>query len=188
MKLCWTTSWHLWMSAKKDKFIVVSVTPDSACQLHIACRASASVAPGRSIEIVSMTTFSRRMSRRFECAGHLAIASRSFIWRILLLLNEDTTSAISSFIWHTSAAFFEDKRMSHASFPISVRRRSVGGFVFVKTIHLGYDRCLVQRAVEYIIVKKANRVFCEKHCKILCSFNDSFRTPRGPWDWQTGCL
>jgi hypothetical protein len=50
--------------------------------------------------------------------------------------------------------------MSHASFPISVRRRSVGALVcFVKTIHLGYDRRLVQRAVEYIIVMKANRVF-----------------------------
>jgi hypothetical protein len=68
-----------------------------------------------------------------------------------LLRNDDTTSAISSFIWHTSAALLEDRRISHASFPISERRRSVGGLVFVKTIHLGYDRCLVQRAVEYIV-------------------------------------
>jgi hypothetical protein len=49
--------------------------------------------------------------------------------------------------------------MSYASFSISVERRSVGGLVFVKTMHLGYDRRLVQRAVEYITLMKANRVF-----------------------------
>jgi hypothetical protein len=49
--------------------------------------------------------------------------------------------------------------MPHASIPISVQRRSVGGLAFVRTIHLGYDCRLVQRAVEYIIVMKANRVF-----------------------------
>jgi hypothetical protein len=41
--------------------------------------------------------------------------------------------------------------MSHASYPISVQHRRVGGLVFVKTIHLGKDHRLVQRAVEYMV-------------------------------------
>jgi hypothetical protein len=53
-----------------DVVVVVSVvTPDSIYQLHTACLASASVAPGWSIEIVSMTAFSRKISRRLPEAS-----------------------------------------------------------------------------------------------------------------------
>jgi hypothetical protein len=44
----------------------------------------------------------------------------------------------------------KEGHMPHSQYKCNVR---VLALVFVKTIHLGYDHCLVQRALEYIIVK-----------------------------------